>query len=163
MAPRSSAARTWKVRVRNERGVRRCVTGVIRRCHGFRSIFGQSSESALEVRLHLGPLVVDDGVVGGVPQLAAAYDHVLAEDPLEAGRERLERRARALVARFRLELDPQAAELLEGVAEEEILGLHVDAGSPDPARVPGVADLEAAVLGAKRQGARAPHRLGSLR
>src|SRR5918996_2210310 len=43
MAPRSSAARTWKVRVRNERGVRRCVTGVIRRCHGFRSIFDQSS------------------------------------------------------------------------------------------------------------------------
>src|SRR5919106_7007771 len=43
MAPRSSAARTWKVRVRNERGVRRCVTGVIRQCHGFRSIFDQSS------------------------------------------------------------------------------------------------------------------------
>src|SRR5918999_4869108 len=43
MAPRSSAARTEEVRVRNERGVRRRVTGAIRRCHGFRSISDQSS------------------------------------------------------------------------------------------------------------------------
>src|ERR671918_2406108 len=38
MTPRSSRARTAEVRVRNKRGVRRRVTGVIRRCHGFRSI-----------------------------------------------------------------------------------------------------------------------------
>src|SRR5919106_3143084 len=46
MAPRSAAARTWKVRVRNERGVRRRVTGVIRRCHGFRSISDQASDQS---------------------------------------------------------------------------------------------------------------------
>ena len=43
MRPRSFRVRTWKVRARNERGLRRCVTGVIRRCHGSRSISDQSS------------------------------------------------------------------------------------------------------------------------
>src|SRR5919106_159294 len=58
MTPRSSAGRTWKVRVRNERGVRRCVTGVIRRCHGFRSVSGQSSKPsrARVHRRHLRPV-----------------------------------------------------------------------------------------------------------
>src|ERR687891_2688614 len=47
MTPRSSAARTWTVRVRNERGGRRRVTGVIRRCRGSRSILDQSSVRVL--------------------------------------------------------------------------------------------------------------------
>ena len=47
LRPRSFRVRTWKVRARNERGLRRCVTGVIRRCHGFRSISGQASRVAL--------------------------------------------------------------------------------------------------------------------
>jgi cell division protein FtsB len=45
MRPRSSAARTEAVRVRNERGLRRCVRDVIRRCHGFRSILDRASKT----------------------------------------------------------------------------------------------------------------------
>ncbi|MGH3007470.1 MAG: hypothetical protein ACRDOS_16470, partial [Gaiellaceae bacterium] len=70
------------------------------------------AEPPLEIRLHLGPLVVDDGVVGGVSELATAHDHVLPEDPFEAGRERLERAAGAFVPGVGLELDAEAVELL---------------------------------------------------
>src|SRR6266508_1508804 len=50
MTTRSSAARTWKARARNERGVRRRVTGVIRRCHGSPVSF-RSSIYLRDVRL----------------------------------------------------------------------------------------------------------------
>ena len=56
------------------------------------------------------PVVVRDRVLGGVPELAAADEHVLAEDPLEARGERRESRPRALVQRVGLELDAHAAE-----------------------------------------------------
>src|SRR5438477_3663812 len=103
-------------------------------------------EAPFEVRLHLGPLVVDDRVVGRVAHVAVLDQHVLAEDPLELRGKSGERRPGALVARVRLELDAHAAEPLEGVPQHQQLCLDVRARTPVGARKPSVADLEAAVL-----------------
>src|SRR2546427_9919938 len=70
---------------------------------------GAGSQPALEVRAHLGPVVVDDRVPRRVAELAVANEHVLAEDPLETGWQRLERAPRGLVQRVGLELDAHAA------------------------------------------------------
>jgi hypothetical protein len=56
--------------------------------------------------------------------------------------------------RVRLELDPQATELLEGVPEEQVLRLHVCAGAPGRRVQPRVPDLEPPVLGRERHVAR---------
>ena len=83
---------------------------------------------------------------------------MLAEDPLEAGGKGLERGARAFVQGIRLELDPHAAERLEGMPEQEELRLGVRAAAPGRARVPGPADLEPAMLRTEGQVAGAADR-----
>src|SRR5918999_536578 len=56
-------------------------------------------EASLEVAPHRRPLVVEDAVPGRVAALAAPDEHVLPVHALEAGRERLQRPAGALVQR----------------------------------------------------------------
>src|SRR4051812_1901958 len=99
----------------------------------------------LEPRPHRRPLVVDDRVVRAVARRAAGQDHVLAEDALELGAQRDQGAARALVARVGLELHAAGAERLEGVAQQQQLGLRVDPRPPHGRRVPRVSDLEAQV------------------
>src|ERR671919_238104 len=108
MRARSSAARTWEGRVRNERALRRCVTGVIRRCHGFRSVFDQSSwlGGALQ------PLELPEARV----ELRIAGGAVLAE--VEAGGLRLRLRADPPAGLHRPEHAVGGAER-EGADDEE--------------------------------------------
>ncbi len=54
---------------------------------------------------------------------------------------------RALVEVVGLPLDPAHAQFLEGVGEQQQLGLGVDGAAPDRAAVPGPADLQALVPG----------------
>ena len=61
------------------------------------------------MRANRGPVVVRDGIPRAVAVLAVADEHVLAVDPLEGRSQRIERAARALVHRVRLELDTTAA------------------------------------------------------
>ena len=96
---------------------------------------------------HLGPVVVGDRVVGGVdgprPRASACAcgrsPRRLAAAPSSAA-------ARALVAGVGLELDPHAAEVVEGMAEHQQLRFEVGAGAPGRRVEPGPADLEAVVL-----------------
>jgi hypothetical protein len=83
---------------------------------------------------------------------------VLAEDALELGRQRRERRARPLVSRVRLELHSQVALRLERVLHQEQLRLGVRTRPPRRPRQPGVADLEHAVAFAHVQVARVAER-----
>jgi len=82
---------------------------------------------------------------------------MVAEDALELRGEGGERRARAFVRRFGLELDPREAEPLEAVLEHEQLRLGVDAAAPELGDDPGPADLGPAVLGAEGREAAAAH------
>src|SRR5579875_1152312 len=113
-------------------------------------------EPPLEARLHLRPVVVDHRVPRRVAPLAAADEHVLAEDPLEPRRERGEGGPRPLVRRVGLELDPEVALLLERVPQEEVLRLGVRARSPRPWVEPRVPDLDDAVLRPVVEEARVP-------
>src|SRR5436190_514112 len=115
-------------------------------------------EARQQARLHRGPLVVDHGVPGRVAALAAADEHVLAEDTLELSRQRRECRPRPVVARIRLELDPEVALVLERVLHQEQLRLGVRAGPPRLRREPRVADLEHTVVVADVQVAGVPKR-----
>ena len=103
-------------------------------------------EPPLQRGLHRGPVVVDHRVPGGVAPLAAADDHVPAVDALELRRDRGQSSAGTFVLRVGLELDPPRAERLEGVAQEQVLGLGVRAGAPRRRVHPRVADLEPQVL-----------------
>ena len=67
---------------------------------------------------------------------------MLAVDPLELRGQRGQGGAGALVPRVGLELDPQAAERLERVPEQQVLRLGVRTGAPRGGGVPGVPDLE---------------------
>src|SRR5918999_2744112 len=116
-------------------------------------------EASLEVAPHGRPLVVEDAVPGRVAALAAADEHVLAMDALEAGRERLQRPAGALVQGVRLELDPPRAEPLERVLQQQQLRLDVRARVPRLTTQPRPADLEPPVLRSEREVARAAERL----
>ena len=82
-------------------------------------------------------------------------EHVLAEDSLELGRQRLERAPGLDVPRVGLELDAHAAAALERVLEQQQLRLRVGAAVPGLAREPCVADLDATVLRSEVQEARA--------
>src|SRR5690349_5091012 len=102
--------------------------------------------AALQVRLHLRPVLVRDRVVRRVADALDVGEHVLAEDALKARADSRERGPRALVARVGLELDADAAELVEGKAEHEQLRLVVRSRAPVLRAQPRVADLESIVL-----------------
>jgi hypothetical protein len=93
-----------------------------------------------------------------VAERTVRHDDVVAEDPLERGADADERRARRLVPRIGLELDPVGAKVPEGVAQLEELRLAVRAGSLERAPDPGPADLEPSMLGHDREEAGAPDR-----
>ncbi len=118
-------------------------------------------QAALQVGAHRGPIVVDHAVEGGVAHTDARHQHVLAKDALELGGERGHRGARALVASVGLELHPHTSEVLEGVAEHQELRLDVRARPPGRRREPGPADLQAPVLLAQVQVARAADQLSA--
>src|SRR2546421_11500828 len=123
----------------------------------------RSFQPLLERRSHLGPLVVDHRVVGGVPRRAMLENHVLAQDSLERGAQRLQSPSRALVTRVGLELDPSTANPLKRVCQQKQLGLDVGAGSPNAASEPGPPDLDAKMLEPDLQEARRPDRGTGLR
>src|SRR3990170_6789318 len=114
------------------------------------------TEAAKQVRPHCGPFLVEDAVPGRVASDAAADEHVLAMDALELRRQRRHRAAGALIAGVRLQLDPEAAEPLEGVLEHQQLRLDVHTRPPGGWVEPRPADLEAPVLRPQREVAGAP-------
>src|SRR5262249_3865265 len=81
-----------------------------------------------------------------VAPLAAANELVLARDALERRAHLLERGARALVRRVRLELDAEIALVLERVPHEEVLRLRIRVRPPRPRVEPRVPDLDHAVF-----------------
>src|SRR4029079_9960480 len=117
---------------------------------GYRARRSLAREPCLEPPARLRPGLDGDRVPGRVAPLAAADDHVPTVDTLELGGNRRQCRAGALVQRVGLELDAQAAELLERVSQEQVLRLGVRARAPGGRVQPGVADLEAPVLGRER-------------
>src|SRR5262245_4316677 len=70
-----------------------------------------------EPRLHAGPLVVEDAEVHRVARDPALVEQVLAQDALLDAADPPDRRARGLIERVRLELDPDAPPGLEGVSQ----------------------------------------------
>src|SRR5436305_1181819 len=117
-------------------------------------LLGLRLQPPREVRLHLRPVVVDDRVVGGIAN-PGVDQHVLAEDALEARRQRLERAAGLDVARVRLELDAHRTRVVERLPEHQEFRLDVRAARPGCRAQPGIADLDAAVFGPERQVTRA--------
>src|ERR1700683_1365459 len=99
------------------------------------------SKAAAERR----PVVVGDRIPGRVA--VAALDHlVLAEDALEGEAEALGRLPRGGVERVALPLHAPVAELLDGVAHEQIDGLGGRRGAPKGCAEPDVAELDRAEL-----------------
>jgi hypothetical protein len=86
---------------------------------------------------------------------------VVAQDALEAGRERGQGGARALVTGVGLELDPDAIERLEGVSHHQQLRLDVGAAAPGAQVQPGPADLDHPVGGADVEEAAAADHLAA--
>src|SRR5262249_54361877 len=120
------------------------------------------SGPSLGPRLAPRPLVIDHAVPRRVPPYVTADEHVLAVDAFEPRRQGGEGGPRALVLCVGLELDADAAELLERVSHEQVLRLDVRAGSPRRRAHPRVADLEPAMLGRDCQIARAADRHAAL-
>ena len=75
------------------------------------------------------------------------YDHMVAQHPFAGGADTLQGTLRAQVAGIGLELHPDAAHPVEGVGQQQQLGLGVDAGALPLLAEPGPAYLECAMLG----------------
>jgi hypothetical protein len=101
----------------------------------------------LQVGADGGPFGGGDAVDTGVAEGAVGGEDVGAEDAVEFGAEAFDGAAALLIHEVGAELDGDAGEGVEGVGEEEELGLGVEGGALDAAGVPGGADLEAAVEG----------------
>jgi hypothetical protein len=72
---------------------------------------------------------------------------VVAQDAVELGAEAFDGAAALGVQVMGAEFDADAVDVLEGMSEEEVFALGVEAGALDGCRVPGRADLDAAVGG----------------
>src|SRR3954453_8571807 len=93
-------------------------------------------KTPLQIGAHAWPLGVDDRVVGGVPSADTGDQHGLAKDALVCRRKSLERGTRSLVAGLGLELDPQAAELVERIGEHQQVCVEVATRPPRGAMKP---------------------------
>ena len=87
-----------------------------------------------------------------------AHDHVLAQDALKARSQGDQRPSGTRVAGVGLELDAPQADPLEGVFEQQQLGLHVHPRAPGGPRHPGPADLRPQMLKAQLHKARRAQR-----
>ena len=104
------------------------------------------------------PLVVDDAVVGRVPDAVAGHDHVVPEDALERRADPEERRPRRLVERVGLELDPAAPRTSNAWVSWSSFASRFAPVRCHWRRDPRPADLEPAVLGDDRHEAGAADR-----
>ena len=108
----------------------------------------------VEPGLEGGPRGRPFAVQQGVPGRVAARtldDHVLARHALEGEAEPLRRPARADVGGIALPLDAPVAQVLEGVAQEEVDGLGRRGRALEAGPEPDVPDLQAAVGGLDAQ------------
>src|SRR5690348_12770760 len=102
-------------------------------------------EQEPEVRLHRRPLAVEDAENDGVAAAAVGHQLVIAQDAVLLRTEALDRRTRGMIEPVRAEFDGDAAQRLERVREQEPLAFGVDRGALRALRIPGVADLDAAI------------------
>ena len=94
-------------------------------------------------------MIENNAVLRASPVLARHLRRpVIAQDALERGAETGDRRAAAFVAFVGGQGDPVDVPLLEGVGEQEQLGLGVDGGALDVGGQPRAADLDLVRLGA---------------
>src|SRR3954447_1843407 len=119
----------------------------------------QPRQPLLQPRLHLRPLLVQDAVEHRVADGAVRADLVFAEHPFAPGAELLDGPLALQVVAIGRELDPQGAQVLEGVPQQQELALRIDAGPLEGLGDPGAADLQPAVLGTDVEIARGPQRL----
>src|SRR5262249_43082520 len=101
----------------------------------------------LQVRFGGGPLGGDDAVDAGVAQGAVGGELMAAQDAVELGAEPLDAGAGLAVEEVGAEPTGDAAERLEGMAEQEQLAARVEVGPLHRLAVPGRADLHALVGG----------------
>lgn len=67
---------------------------------------------------------------------------MIAQDAVLLGAQSRNSRTRTMVMPVRAELHRDAAHLLEGMRQQQSLRRRIQCGSPDPFRIPGVANLE---------------------
>src|SRR5208283_3781344 len=81
----------------------------------------------LQRRLHAGPFGFDHAEVNRVAVAAVGVDHVIAQRAFLAGADARDGAARRLVAGVGFQLDADAPQRFESMAQHQVLGLRVDA------------------------------------
>src|SRR6185436_11746577 len=104
-------------------------------------------EPAFEMQLDLGPLAREDTVDDDVARGAVAPRPEVPHDAVFLRAERLDRALRREVELVGAKADDLAAELLEGMREQQQLAARVDVAALPALRVPRVADLDAVDVG----------------
>src|SRR6202035_2764586 len=117
------------------------------------------SQAGLQAGLDGRPFLGDDAVDDGVAYPAVGALLVAAQHPFPPRPELLDRPLAVDVVEVGLELHALGAQRLEGVAQEEVLRLRVDASALVGAGDPGAADLQTVVGGADLEVSRGAHRL----
>src|SRR5689334_5426155 len=118
-------------------------------------------QSGLQAGLHFGPLGVQDAEVNRMPEAASGRDHVIPERAFLTRADAEDCRARAFVERIRFQLDANAAELLEGVLQQQVFCFRVDGRSLPRGRDPRPAYLHPMVGSVDVAVARAADRLAA--
>src|SRR5450631_1643562 len=78
-----------------------------------------------EVRLHRGPLTIEDAVNAGIAHRAVGCELMLPQDPVQFRAQSLDGRATLLIEDMRAEFDRDAIQLLECPGQEQPLALGV--------------------------------------
>src|SRR6185437_1536085 len=102
-------------------------------------------QSGLQAGFHIGPFGVKDAEVDRMPEAASGRDHVIAEGAFLTRADAEDCRAGTFVERIRFQLDPNAAELLEGVLQQQIFCFRVDGRALPRGSDPRPADLHTMV------------------
>ena len=110
--------------------------------HGRAAVSARPLQQEPEVRPHRRPLAVDDAEHHGVARIPSAPSWWLRSTPSCLAPSRAIASRLCVVEPVRAELDRDAAERLERVAEQQELALGVQRRALHALRVPGVADLE---------------------
>src|SRR3954470_22395453 len=99
------------------------------------------------MRLHRRPLAGDNAEDHGVAQRAIRGNDVVAQNTILLGAEALDAAAALVVEEVGAELYCNAIKLLEGMRQQQQFTLRIDGAALHALRIPGGADLDAAIGG----------------
>jgi hypothetical protein len=99
-------------------------------------------QALFEAVFYAGPFFIRNAEIDSVADPSGRHDHVIAEDAFLLRADPQNCRAGFGIEGIGLQLDTVAAERFKGVAQQQVLGFSVHAGSLPLGRYPSPADLD---------------------